>query len=261
MKKTKLFMLTMALISTVVSFTGCGVEGVSPTRAGMPVPKSEESSEFGEQVADEYPLSRETIKKLKDLDSDYNKVNWMVTYSPSKEYPDIVVSETKYEYKGFNHLVVAFTNLSDEAVKITYKGGAKNSTDEIEKDLGESDVELGPKATICSDLYFKLKEPSGDIEWNTFEVSESDKLYIPYEQTVTLDLDSSGDYYIEASQKADARLDCDYHDGFAAVLDKDGNILQGENANWGNSVSLYNDSFGGEDADVVYFKNFYRAVN
>ena len=221
-----------------------------------PVAEEDEASveaPFGARMLSDYPISGEAQASLETLDSSYKKVNWTVAYAPS-DNGNIVVSETMYNFEGNNHLVVAFTNLSDEGVTLSYEGYAENTSDEVAKDLLESDVELGPKNTIARDINFNQEVPSGNFNWKKFDVKASTEGYAPYEISSELKQDSSGDYSIISTFTSEEAL---FHldKGYGFVLDENGNIILGAMESSNNSVYFYTDSFGGENEDYVYYVN------
>lgn len=269
MKKMKLVWLSMALVGTVVSFAACGDKGGSSDGGDSYAegifddePEGDdnvsEGGAFGAEVAADYPISTEMQSQLDALDGDYKKVNWQVAYAPA-DNDGIIISETSYiNTKGRNHLVVAYTNLTDEGVSMSFEGYAENTTGDVVKDLVDTDVELGPKSTIVRDLDFENDEPSGEINWKKFSVGAGTYEYVPYEITSELVTDNSGEYSIQATLTADVFLDSDKGCGF--VLDEDGNIIEGANEIMNHKVDFYVDSFGGRNEDVVFFTNVYKSL-
>ena len=273
MKKMKLVWLSMALIGTVVSFAACGDKGGSSNGGNDSfeegilddepegddnVPEADEEVAFGAGVAAEYPISSEMQSQLDALGGDYKKVNWQVAYAPA-DNDGIIVSETSYiNTKGRNHLVVAYTNLTDEGVSMSFEGYAQNVDGDIVKDIVDTDVELGPKSTIVRDVDFENDEPSGEINWKSFSVGGTSEEYIPYEMTSELIADNKGDYSIQATIEADVIVDSDPGVGF--VLDEDGNIIEGASELMDYEAKFYTDSFGGRNADVVFFANIYKSI-
>ena len=273
MKKTKLLWLTMAMVGTVASFAGCGekehasrdndetsqvveAEG-DDVNVDAEVAEDEPVAEtFGARMLSDYPLSGEAQTALDSLDTSYKKVNWTVAYAPS-DNGNIVVSETEYSYEGKNYLVLAFTNLSDEGLKFSYEGYAENFAGDVFTDLLESDVELGPKNTIVQQIDFDADKPSGNIKWNNFAVTASDEEYMEYNLTWNLEKDNYGDYRLVPT--------CEQHSslfrlgsGYGCVLDADGNIILGKNESTTEAVPFYVDTFGGENADSVYYANYVK---
>lgn len=270
MKKMKLVWLSMALVGTVVSFAACGDKGGSSDGGDSYAegifddePEGDdnvsEGGAFGAEVAKDYPISSEMQGKLEALSTDYSKVNWQVAYAPSNN-EGVIVSETSYFDDNRNYLVVAFTNLTDEGVKMSYEGYAENIEGDVVQDLLESDVELGPQCTIVRNLEFDNAEPSGEIKWNSFNVEAGTEEYVPWEMTSELGKDASGKYYIQATITADVNMSHVGTNGYGYVLDKDGNIIAGAIESSGDKVEFYGvESFGGENADVAYFVNLFKA--
>ncbi|MBR5650286.1 hypothetical protein [Pseudobutyrivibrio sp.] len=272
MKKMKLVWLSMAIIGTVVSFAACGDKGGSSDGGNDSfeegilddepegddnVPEADEEVAFGAGVAAEYPISSAMQSQLDALDSNYKKVNWQVAYAPA-DNDAIIVSETKYNYEGRNHLVVAYTNLSDAGVKISFEGYAENTGGEVVFDILEDNVEIGPQNTIARDYLLNEAEPSGEIKWNSFTVEASSEEYIPFEITSELKKDNSENYYIESIIDSETRLEYGADKGYGFVLDNLGNIIVGGEEFLNNKVEFNIKSFGGEEVDVVYYVNGYK---
>lgn len=268
----------MALIGTVASFAACGSkEAASTGESGEPAVEESTTEEaaveeepegddnltggaaFGAGVAAEYPISSEMQSQLDTLGGNYAKVNWQVAYAPSNN-DGLIVSETSYCENNHNFLVVAFTNLTDEGIKMSFEGYSENAAGDVVQDLLESDVELGPKCTIVRNVEFKDNEPSGEIKWNNFNVDAGTEVYVPWEMTSELGKDASGYYYIDSTITADVNTSHDSYSGYGYILDKDGNILAGASEADGYKAKFYGtQSFGGENADYVYFVNVYKA--
>ena len=263
----KLVWLSMALIGTVVSFAACGDKGGSSNGGNDSfeegilddepegddnVPEADEEVAFGAGVAAEYPISSEMQSQLDALDSNYKKVNWQVAYAPADD-DGIIVSETKYNYEGCNHLVIAYTNLTDAGVKISFEGYAENTAGEVTYDLLEDDVEIAPKNTIVRDIKLEDDEPSGEIKWNNFTVEASTKDYIPYEITSELKKDNYDNYYIESTIISDNKVGHSGTRGYGCILDDSGDIIVGGEEFSNNKVEFRIQSCGGKDVDVAYF--------
>ena len=267
MKKMKLVWLSMALIGAVLSFTACGDKGGSSDGGDSYAegifddePEGDdnvsEGGAFGAEVAADYPISPEMQSQLDALDGDYKKVNWQVAYAPA-DNDGIIVSEASYiNTKGRHHLVVAYTNLTDEGVTMSYEGYAENTTGDVVKDVVDNDVELGPKNTIVQDLDFENDEPSGEINWKSFSVASSSREYLPYELSYELLTENNGEYYIQVNITADWVIGGG--EGYGFVLDEDGNIIEGAKE-VSYKVKFYTDSFGGNNEDVVFYNNVYKS--
>ena len=267
MKKMKLVWLSMALIGTVLSFTACGDKGGSSDGGDSYAegifddePEGDdnvsEGGDFGAEVAEDYPISPEMQSQLDALDTNYKKVNWQIAYAPA-DNDGIIVSETSYiNTKGKCHLVVAYTNLTDEAVKLSYEGYAQNQVGDVVKDLVESNLEISAKNTIVRDLNFEDEEPSGEIDWKSFSVDAAEKEYIPYEVSAELLTENNGEYYIQGVITADGAYTGER--GYGFVLDEDGNIIEGAEESVDRKVKFFMDSFGGKNEDVVFFVNVYK---
>ena len=262
-------LLGIMMAATVL--VGCGkssdsVENESSPEAGQTVEESKEedavAAAFGEKTVAENPLSDETKAKLDALDTNYKKVNWDAVYS-APDNDGIVISETAYFDKQdslHNFLVVAYTNVTNEAVKFSCEGYIENASGDVVADILESDVELGPNNTIAIQYDCESDEPSGNVRWNNFSVEPSDKEYVPYE--INTELDKSEQYYrIIATYSADTEIDSVYiPKGYGYVLDKDGHIISGgeEEDSPSDTVNTWAETFDGENADTVFFINIYN---
>ena len=262
-------LLGIMMAATVL--VGCGkssdsVENESSPEAGQTVEESKEedavAAAFGEKTASENPLSDDTKAKIDALDTNYKKVNWDVVYS-APDNDGIVISETAYFDKQdslHNILVVAYTNVSDQAVKFSCEGYIENASGDVVADIFESDVELGPNNTIAIKYDSEYDEPSGNVRWNNFSVEPSDKEYVPYEINTELTKKDQF-YYIEATYSSDSEIDSMFMPmGYGYVLDKDGHIIGGgEEENIpGDTVNTWAETYEGENADTVFFKNIYN---
>lgn len=265
----KNFKKLLGIMMAATVLVGCGkssddsVKDSSP-EAGQTVEESkeEDAAAFGEKTASENPLSDDTKAKIDALDTNYKKVNWDVVYS-APDNDGIVISETAYFDKQdslHNILVVAYTNVSDQAVKFSCEGYIENASGDVVADIFESDVELGPNNTIAIKYDSEYDEPSGNVRWNNFSVEPSDKEYVPYEINTELTKKDQF-YYIEATYSSDSEIDSMFMPmGYGYVLDKDGHIIGGgeEESIPGDTVNTWAETYEGENADTVFFKNIYN---
>lgn len=93
------------------------------------------------------PLDDEARAKLDALDSDYNKVSWIVEYA-FRSLPSLVVSYAINENCGVPYVFVAFTNIGDKALSID----------------GTADIFDFDKTHITAGYpYIGLLQPGGDL--------------------------------------------------------------------------------------------------
>lgn len=252
----------MTIISVFTLLTGCGSKK-DESSASLPqeATENEENTEaqFGAQVLADNPLSEEYKEKLAGLNSNYSKVNWDIAYA-APNCDGIVISESKFQTEtGCNFLAVAFTNLRDEAVVLNVEGYAENTAGDVVADVVDNNVELGPNVTVAKAYVFKYDEPSGEIRWNNISSSESSHEYIPYDFTYKFEKAPDGYYGLDADVVSDEHLRSNTK-GMAFVLNKEGKFIYcAEESNlFDDIVYFYKETFGGENADVVYFKNYYK---
>ncbi len=274
MKKAKLLGFTLALLGTASMLAACGSKkgDMSPQfdQSGeTTITKSAATKEFGKKSEEEYPISDDVQKKLDALTTDYSKVNWEAEYMPTD---GIVVSEgtfidTHNTIKAERyHLVVAFTNTTDQNIRLSLDGNVEDVEGAYVQDIFTDEIEIWAGNTVAISLKLLEKIPSGNIKWNKFEIQPLDKEYIPYEVSTELQKGDTGSYAL----RSDASSDNENTHSFRTttycglILDKDGKILCGEglsdpedtSASW-HTVSLHESTFGGENADFVFFVNLF----
>lgn len=262
MKKRRLALLLMATIGALTIFSGCGSKSDSSTENNEVVAEEgeieEEAPSFGANVVKENPLTSEEQQKWDALNTDCSKVNWKAVYS-APNVDGIVISETYFDSmeSGKKHLVVAYTNLTGAAVKMSFEGYAEDVKGNVVADLVESDVEIGPDNTLVREYTCDFEELSGEINWKSFADEPSDKEYVPIEYNVELELNS--DYSIKATRITDDVLVSDTEHAYGCVIDEEGNILAGGVDKFGVNVVEFIgvDSFDGKNADALYFPNLY----
>lgn len=103
-------------------------------------------------------------------------------------------------------MILAYTNLTDQGLTVSFEGYATDTSDEIVQDLLESDMEIAPGNTVIRDYYFDDKVPSGEISWKSFTTAPSENEYRPYETSCTLEKDNSGHYYIQGEVLSDEQF-------------------------------------------------------
>lgn len=257
----------LGLMMAATILVGCGQSKADEAKDD--VEQTEETSEevaaFGERTVTEYPISEESQAKLGALETDYSKVNWQVEYEP---IDGIVVSESMFvtdtKWGPTNHMIVAFTNLTDDSVKIDIEGYLENEDGEVAHDLVEDDIEIWAGNTVAREINFKFEVPSGNIKWNKITSEHLDREYVPYEIVPELEKGEKGYYSIKPNIVSDPEHQNSYRctGECGLVLDKDGNILGGasDSSEWVMLLPMRVESFGGENTDVVFFCSAYKAL-
>ena len=272
MKKTRLLGLTLALLGTVTMLAACGSKKESAESSpehGTEAAATENTAEieFGKKSEEEYPISDEVRKKLDALTTNYSKVNWEAEYMPTD---GIVVSEGTYidtqnmVSVEYHHLVVAFTNTTDQNIKLSLDGNVEGVDGTYIQDIFTDDIEIWAGNTVAITLELLEKVPSGNIKWNKVEIQPLDLEYTPYEISAKLDKGDSGNYSIKSEVVSDPEHMYSYSTktGCGLILDKDGKILSGNSLyesswdSWSN-LSIPAETFNGENADQVIFVNLY----
>ena len=214
--------------------------------------------DFAKKTVKEYPISDDIRAKLDALDTDYAKVNWGAEYQPAD---GIVVSEAEFvrPYQGSENahlLAVAVTNLTGNPAKVSLEGYVENTDGDVIYDIltedEYSELKIWDGSTSVILLKFKYDIPSGNINWKNIKVEPWDKEFTPYELKGELRKDNYG-YY-----KIDSQIEGWCFDTTGFVLDKDGNIIDGNEDDAVGEIDLMSKTFGGEDVQVVIFANPYK---
>lgn len=127
-------------------------------------------------------LTAEVKNAMNDLQTDYNKINWGVEYSPFEDMPGIVVSVSPMlDNFGDPSLLVGVTNLYEEPITITAEGTAKD----LNGNANNGDIfifadSLGSGCTYTNVLHCN-EIPSGEIHWDSFETGNSYKTPVYWE--------------------------------------------------------------------------------
>lgn len=271
MKKRKLALLLIATIGVLTVFSGCGSKEDSSTESAQE--ETEEAAEevpFGARSLEEYPISDETQTKLDALETDYSKVNWEVEYEPTS---GIVISEGTFvketKMGSANYIVVAFTNLTGNHVSLSIEGYIEDEDDEVIKDLVNDDLEIWDGNTVARAVCLDYANASGNIRWDKITIGDSDREYVEYTINSELTTNAYDQYFIASNLEP---VEKQYNNGVpkmfwqdefgtcGLVLDKEGNIIYGQNADGLSStdgISMAIETFGGKNADVAYFSNPY----
>ena len=132
-------------------------------------------------------LLPETEELLSKLDTDYNKINWGVTYSMFEELPNFVISVTPYMRYGEYYLLIGMTNLYKEPMDFTASAVAYDADG---NEIGDTFIyinAIGGANTALSLIPCGDKMPDGRIHWEEAELKESSfSKYIPWELDYSL---------------------------------------------------------------------------
>lgn len=269
MKKRKLALLLIATIGVLTVLSGCGSkeDSIAESAKGEIEDVAEENA-FGARSLEEYPISDDTKTKLEALTTDYSKVNWEVEYEPK---PGIVVSEGTFvkttSMGSENYIVVAFTNLTGNHVSLSLKGYIEDEDGKVVKDIIKDDLEIWDGNTVAREVNLNYANASGNIRWDNITIGALDREYVDFAIHSELTTNAYDQYYIASNLEklpehdSTKRFSQQEFGACGLVLDKDGNILYGQNAGAFDSgakgISMAIESFGGENADVAYFCNPY----
>lgn len=151
---------------------------------GYQTPKSEDSIWI--------PIDDEIRAKLDALDSDYNKVAWVVEYS-FRSVPSVVVSYALNENCGIPYVFVAFTNVGNKPISIE---GTLNVCDFDLNQLNSGYPHTGMLQVggtyICPIACPGIDENNVDVGYNEFTMDLSPATPGSYASSATIGESSSG---------------------------------------------------------------------
>lgn len=119
---------------------------------------------------------------LANLQTDYNKINWGVSYSLDEQLPYLVVSIAPYVVYDEIHLLIGFTNLYNDNISLSGEAVALGADD---AEIGSTYIytgAIGGGNTVLADINCGDQKPDGRIRWKEI-TSETDTLttYVPWE--------------------------------------------------------------------------------
>ena len=206
-------------------------------------------------------LTPNVQKILNSLDTDYNKINWGVQYSP-EGMEGIVISVTEYvDRSNLYELVVAITNLYDEDVTVDAKGICKGVKGEEVGTVSFYESALGPGNTVMKEIYCDNK-PTGEIYWSQIKLDNVFDKSAYWEADWNLTKDSDG--YLEAQYTISSTTKMCPGTVTAVILDANGNVLMmatdfcSDEGKYGaGKVQFFSkgDDLGGKPADIALFCN------
>lgn len=186
-------------------------------------PQTDIQTNNSESDSDENYSNENSDSILSQLGTDYNKVNWGVTYSP-EGMEGIVISVAPYWDGSTYSLILGITNLYDASVTFSAKAYAKDSNGNTVGEKSIYDVGFGPGNTIIHEIYCYDGTPTGEIHWEEIELKESKyDEYAYWESDWELKSDSNGYVNVNYNIYSDSTMTPGYVNFL--MLDKDGNII------------------------------------
>ena len=186
---------------------------------------------------------------LANLQTDYNKINWGVSYSLDEQLPYLVVSIAPYVVYDEIHLLIGFTNLYNDNISLSGEAVALGADD---AEIGSTYIytgAIGGGNTVLADINCGDQKPDGRIRWKEI-TSETDTLttYVPWEADWTIE-DHISDSYLTVNYEF-------YGAGGQAIvpgevnfvlLDEQGNVLAKDMTYLGDEVAAGEKYAGSED--------------
>lgn len=226
------------------------------------VESTEETTEEPETTEESGTNQNTETMQLSDLDTEYTKVNWGVTYAPIEDAPNLFVSVAPWvDSYGNPALLVAVTNMYDTNLNFSGNAYAKDSSGNYVGNYYAYLSNIGPGNTsvfkiICRDGGV----PNGEIHWEDLKVEEGIKTYVPWEADWSISNEGNMltlDYTVNMEQAATIG------EVYGLVLDKDGNIIDiftdyisDEKSTITTSTQLYRENIATSGAsDVALFMN------
>ena len=206
-------------------------------------------------------LSAKTQSILSSIDTDYNKINWGVVYSPFED-EGVVISIAPYSEGGTPGLVIGITNLYNKDVTFSGKGYAKNSSGGKVGDVYMFNSAIGSGSTIIQTVPCFDGVPTGEIHWDEIELPNCYEEYVPWEGDWSIKTDSYDNFVVDYKINSNKTMMPGYVTFM--LLDSNGNILDvvddynsDKGTNTQGSVNTYSDiqDYGKAPADVAMFVN------
>lgn len=204
-----------------------------------------------------YYLTDEAMTALGSLESDYHKIKWGVVYSPDG-MDGFVISIAPYMDGDTVRLLIAFTNLYNEEVFVNARGDALDANGNKIGSVSGYELTIGSGNSVLYDIECK-GTPTGEIHWETIEVKEAKREYVPWEGDWQLGTDANGNYAVQWNLTGDKSMDL----GFVRLIavDENGYICgcaQGYGGDPATSFSGTEDFYSGMSgtpADIAMFAN------
>lgn len=186
---------------------------------------------------------------LANLQTDYNKINWGVSYSLDEQLPYLVVSIAPYVAYDEIHLLIGFTNLYNDNISLSGEAVALGADD---AEIGSTYIytgAIGGGNTVLADINCGDQKPDGRIRWKEI-TSETDTLttYVPWEADWAIE-DHISDSYLTVNYEfygagGQAIVPGEVH---FVLLDEQGNVLAKDMTYLGDEVAAGEKYAGSED--------------
>lgn len=160
-------------------------------------------------------------------DTDYDKINWGVSYAPFENYPGFVVSVAPFIDYGDYILLIAFTNSYEDPVSFS---GDATAYGENDSEVGSTFVYTGTICkgnTLIATINCGEDMPDGRIHWSDCSLNfDPVKEYAPWEADVNISGDP-GDGYLTAEYSISCVENTDMIPGEIVMIlvDEDGNVI------------------------------------
>ena len=186
---------------------------------------------------------------LANLQTDYNKINWGVSYSIDEQLPYLVVSIAPYVAYNEIHLLIGFTNLYSDDISLSGEAIALGADD---SEIGDTYIYTGPIGggnTVLADINCGTQKPNGRIRWK--ELLPSTDLmtaYVPWEADWSIEDHISDSYltvnyeFYGANNQAIVPGEVNF-----LLLDEQGNVLAKEMTYLDEEVAAGEKFVGSED--------------
>lgn len=211
-----------------------------------------------ETVSKSSYLTSEQESIMSKLDSDYNKVNWGVQYSP-KDMEGIVISVASYKHSDSPYLLIGITNIYDEDVTFSAKGYAKGKSGQEVADISFYEAAIRPGNTIVQSVYCD-NTPTGEIHWDSIELPNVYETSTYWEGDWYLSTDSDGYCKVDYTVKSDDYMMPGYVT--ALLLDSTGNIIDAgydystdKGYTLSDCIQFYEKDYNRKVVDVAMFSN------
>lgn len=203
-------------------------------------------------------LAEDAQKILSSLDTDYNKVNWGVQYSPTG-MDGIVISVAPFMDGNSYYLLVAVTNLYGEDVTFSASGYPKGADGQKIGTISFYENAIAPGNTVAKAVYCE-EIPTGEIRWDEIELPNVFDKSAYWESDWGIKTDSDG--YIEVPFTIYSDVNMMPGTVTAIILDSKGDILaveddfiMDEGKEVSGTIKLFKKELPGTPVDLAMFAN------
>ncbi len=203
-------------------------------------------------------LAEDAQKILSSLDTDYNKVNWGVQYSPTG-MDGIVISVAPFMDGNSYYLLVAVTNLYGEDVTFSASGYPKGTDGQKIGSISFYENAIAPGNTVAKAIYCE-EIPTGEIRWDEIELPNVFDKSAYWESDWGIQTDSDG--YIEVPFTIYSDVNMMPGTVTAIILDSKGDILaveddfiMDEGKEVSGTIKLFKKDLPGTPVDLAMFAN------